>query len=67
MLKFEHVEIGSFELPNAYIVKIIKDTIRDIPSEPVKSNWWVDFQIGKTSMEFSALTPNCPSIQWYQE
>ena len=43
MLKFERVEIGPFKLPNPYTVKLIKDTISDIPSEPVKSNWWVDF------------------------
>ena len=43
MLKFERVEIGPFKLPNPYTVKIIKDTISDIPSKPVKSNWWVDF------------------------
>ena len=43
MLKFERVEIGPFKLPNQYTVKIIKDTISDIPTAPVSCNWWIDF------------------------
>ena len=43
MLKFERVEIGPFRWPNPNTVKLIKDTISDIPSEPVKSNWWIDY------------------------
>ena len=43
MLKFERVEIGPFKQANPYTVKLIKNTISDIPSEPVKSNWWIDY------------------------
>ena len=43
MIKFEHVEIGPFKQANPYTVKFIKNTISDIPSEPVKSNWWIDY------------------------
>ena len=43
MLKFECVEIGPFKRPNPYKVKLIKDTIGDIPSKPVQSYWWIDY------------------------
>ena len=43
MLKFEREEIGPFKLPNPYTVKLIKDTLSGKTSEPVKSNWWVNF------------------------
>jgi hypothetical protein len=39
----DYVEIGPFNLPDTYKVKVIKDTISDIPSDNVISNWWIDF------------------------
>ena len=43
MIECEPVEIGPFQLPDSYTVKVIKDTISDIPSAPVSCNWWIDF------------------------
>ena len=43
MINFEYVDIGPFELPDSHKVKVIKDTISDIPSDSVKTNWWIDF------------------------
>ena len=43
IFKSEYNEIGPFKLPDPYIVKIIKGTISDIPSDSVNSSWWIDF------------------------
>ena len=43
MNKCRPVEIGPFQLPDSYTVKVIKDTISDIPTAPVSCNWWIDF------------------------
>ena len=43
ILKFERVEIGPLKRPNPYTVELIKNTISDIPSEPVQSNRWIDY------------------------
>ena len=51
MFKSENVEIGPFLLPDPYNVKIINETISDIPSD------------GETSMESFALEINFPPIQ----
>ena len=42
-MHLDYMEIGPFKLPDAYKVKVIKDTISDIPSDNVISNWWTDF------------------------
>ena len=67
MIECKPVEIGPFQLPDSYTVKVIKDTISDIPTAPVSCNLWIDFQLGKTSLESSNDAPNYLSIQWYQE
>ena len=43
MIECEPVKIGTFQLPDSYTLKVIKDTISDIPTVPVSSNWWIDF------------------------
>ena len=43
MIDCKPVEIGPFQLPDSYTVKVIKDTISDIPRAPVICNWWIDF------------------------
>ena len=43
IIKYYYVEVGPFKLPDSYKVKVIKDTISDIPSDSVISNWWIDF------------------------
>ena len=43
MIECKPVEIGPFQLPDSYTVKVIKDTISDIPTAPVSCNWWIDF------------------------
>ena len=43
MIDCKPLEIGPFQLPDSYTVKVIKDTISDIPRAPVICNWWIDF------------------------
>ena len=43
IIMFDYVKVGPFKLPDSYKVKVIKDTISDIPSDSVISNWWIDF------------------------
>ena len=43
IFKSECVEIGPFKLPDPYTVKMIKETISEIPSDSVNSSWWIDF------------------------
>ena len=43
IIKYDYVEVGPFKLPDSYKVKVIKDTISDIPSDSVISNWWIEF------------------------
>ena len=38
IIECEPVEIGPYQLPDSYTVKIIKDTISDIPTDPVNCN-----------------------------
>ena len=43
IIECKPVEIGPYQLPDSYTVKVIKDTISDIPTDPVNCNWWIDF------------------------
>ena len=43
MIECEPVEIGPFQQPDSYTVKVIKATISDIPTAPVSCNWRIDF------------------------
>ena len=67
MYYFDRVKIGPFKLPDPYKVKVIKDTISDISSDPVSSNWWIDFSTWEDFRGIIRSGKNCPSIQWYQK
>ena len=43
IINYDYVEVGPFKIPDSYKVKVINDTINDIPSDFVISNWWIDF------------------------
>ena len=43
MIECQPQDIGPFQLPDSYAVKVIKNIISDIPKTPVSYNWWIDF------------------------
>ena len=43
IIRFHYHEIGPLNMPENLNFNIIKESIRNISSTPVTSNWWCDF------------------------